>query len=430
MPAKPTEQCGVSGKPMSDEEITGIRPIPSSSRPMDSWSLLATWFGAGISIAEFWAGALLVPGVSLLKALIIIIVGHIVGNALMGFVAIEGYRVGVPTMVLARRPLGLRGSYLASALNYLQLVGWTAVMNIVGARALASIFSALGHPVSLNLCIVAIGFLNTVWALAGPRSWSWLEKASALLLLVLVGWLTIVTLRTGGGVDWSYGDKGLPSTLALDLVIAMPVSWVPLVADYSRLSRGGAFSATFIGYFASSSLFYFVGAYTNAYLGLMDPVSIIAIIGFGVPAMLIIVLSTTTTTFLDIYSAAVSFKNIRPSEPLWRQILAVGVAGTSLALFFPVEEYEWFLLLIGGAFVSLATIIIIDYYVIKRGKCDVEELIGEGASPVRISGVMAWALGFIAYTLVSRLAPWLGSTMITMLVAGSIYYVLCRALEH
>jgi NCS1 family nucleobase:cation symporter-1 len=172
---------------MSDEEITGIEPIPSSSRPMDSWSLLATWFGAGISIAEFWAGALLVPGVSLLKALIIIIVGHIVGNALMGFVAIEGYRVGVPTMVLARRPLGLRGSYLASALNYLQLVGWTAVMNIVGARALASIFSALGHPVGLNLCIVAIGFLNTVWALAGPRSWSWLEKASALLLLGLVG---------------------------------------------------------------------------------------------------------------------------------------------------------------------------------------------------------------------------------------------------
>jgi NCS1 family nucleobase:cation symporter-1 len=104
---------------MSDEEITGIKPIPSSSRPMDSWSLLATWFGAGISIAEFWAGVLLVPSISLLKALIIIIVGHIVGNVLMGFVAIEGYRVGVPTMVLARRPLGLRGSYLASALNYL-----------------------------------------------------------------------------------------------------------------------------------------------------------------------------------------------------------------------------------------------------------------------------------------------------------------------
>jgi len=117
-------------------------------------------------------------------------------------------------MVLARRSLGLRSSYLASALNYLQLVGWTAVMNIVGARALASIFSALGRPVSLNTCIVAIGFLNTVWALAGPRSWSWLEKASALLLLVLVDWLTIVTteslalqggeevsLRTGGGVD-------------------------------------------------------------------------------------------------------------------------------------------------------------------------------------------------------------------------------------
>ena len=393
---------------------------------MGAWDLLATWFGAGVSIAEFWAGALLVPGVSLLTALVVNVVGHIIGNALMGLVAVEGFVVGVPTMVLTRRPLGVRGSYIPSALNYLQLIGWTAVMNVVGARAIDEVLSALGYPSNVQLWIVAVGALNTLWALAGPRRWRWLERVSAVLLITLVAWLTAATVGTAGGIDWGVGSGNLPPLLALDLVVAMPVSWLPLVADYSRLCRGGAFWATFVGYLASSSLFYFIGGYTNAYLGLADPISIIATYGLGIPAMAIVVLSTTTTAFLDIYSAAVSFKNLKPSEPIDRQILVVGAAGTALALVFPVEEYEWFLLLIGGAFVPLAAIMITDYYLVTRGRYDVEELLGGRAAPIRASGITAWALGFTTYILTSTYTPWLGSTIPSLIATSTIYYTLSK----
>jgi NCS1 family nucleobase:cation symporter-1 len=393
---------------------------------MDAWDLLATWFGAGVSIAEFWAGALLVPGVSLLTALVVNVVGHIIGNALMGLVAVEGFVVGVPTMVLTRRPLGVRGSYIPSALNYLQLIGWTAVMNVVGARAIDEVLSALDYPSNVQLWIVAVGALNTLWALAGPRRWRWLEKVSAVLLITLVAWLTAATVGTAGGIDWGVGSGNLPPLLALDLVVAMPVSWLPLVADYSRLCGGGAFWATFVGYLASSNLFYFIGGYTNAYLGLADPISIIATYGLGIPAMAIVVLSTTTTAFLDIYSAAVSFKNFKPSEPIDRQILVVGAAGTALALVFPVEEYEWFLLLIGGAFVPLAAIMITDYYLVARGRYDVEELLGGRAAPIRASGITAWALGFTTYILTSTYTPWLGSTIPSLIATSTIYYTLSK----
>jgi NCS1 family nucleobase:cation symporter-1 len=410
----------------SEDVGSGIEPIPHNLRTLRGWDILAIWFGAGISIAEFWAGALLVPSISLLAALVVNIVGHVIGNTLMGLVAIEGFKTGVPTMVLTRRPLGLRGSYLASTLNYIQLIGWTAVMNIVGAKAIDTTFTLLGYPSNYKLWVVFFGLLNTLWALAGPKKWKWLERVSAILLLILIIWLTVVTLNTVGSINWLYSTNTLTIPQALDLVVAMPVSWLPLVADYSRLSVGGVFSGTFIGYFISSSLFYFVGGLSNAYLGMSDPIAIIATYGLGIPALLIIVLSTTTTTFLDIYSAAITFKNMRPKESLNRQVLIVGLLGTLIALIFPMEEYEWFLLLIGGAFIPLASIMITDYYVVCRGKYLIDELVGGKVRNVRVSGIASWVLGFITYMLISVYMSWLGATLPSMLITSVIYYVLSR----
>jgi len=404
-----------------------IEPVPHSARMLGWWDVLAIWFGAGISIAEFWAGALLTPGISLITALTLILVGHLIGNALMGLVALEGYDTGLPTMVLTRRPLGIKGSYLASALNYLQLIGWTAVMNIVGARAMDVVITSLGYPSQYHTWVVVFGLLNTIWALIGPKKWRWLERVAASLLLILTIWLFITTLGTVEHIDWWAGGTGELSTpQALDLVVAMPVSWLPLVSDYSRLATGGSFLGTFGGYFISSSLFYFVGSFTNLYKGMSDPIEIIATYGLGVPAMVIIILSTTTTTFLDIYSAAITFKNIRPKEPLKRQVLIVGFTGMLVALLFPMEEYEWFLLLIGGAFVPLAAIMITDYYVVCRRRYDPNELLGNSLPSVRVSGVLSWVVGFLTYLAISAFLPWLGATLPTMLITSLIYWVISK----
>jgi NCS1 family nucleobase:cation symporter-1 len=415
---------------MGEGDEGSIKPIARNARPLRSFDLLAIWFGAGISIAEFWAGALLVPGVSLLQALLLIVLGHAIGNSLMGLVSMEGYDVGVPTMVLTRKALGEKGSYLPSALNYMQLIGWTAVMNIVGGKALDTVFVSLGYASNLKIWIAVMGMLNTLWALAGPRKWKWLERTSAILLLILVVWLTAVTLESVKEIDWSRGSSGLPLLQALDLVVAMPVSWLPLVADYSRLSSGAPFLSTFLGYFASSGLFYFVGGLTNSYLGMSDPISIIAAYGLGIPALLVIILSTTTTTFMDIYSAAISFKNIRPDEPIWRQILLVGSAGLIIALLFPMEEYQWFLLIIGGAFVPLATIMIVDYYLVSKRRYDAEELIGGKLPKARKTGISSWAIGFAVYMLISIYAPQIGSTIPSMIATGALYYAMSTLFER
>ena len=417
-----------------------IKPVPKDRRTFTFLTLFAIWFGAGISIAEFWAGALLTPALSLPTAMIVIIIGHLIGNAVMGLIAIEGEELGVPTMVLSRAALGIKGSVLPSILNYLQLIGWTAIMLIVGANAMNAVSKHFGFE-SYALWVVLLGSLVTAWAYIEPKNWAKLEKAAAALLLVLSIWLTYVTLKQFSLNELlsKPGTGEMGTMLALDLVIAMPLSWAPLIADYSRFAKdkSSAFWGTYIGYFISSSLFYFVGVLTNMAIGENDPIGIIVAYGVGIPAMLIIVFSTVTTTFLDVYSAAITYKNISPKSDAKRQVLLVGVLGTLLALVIPMDQYESFLLLIGGAFVSLTAIMITDYFLVKRGY-SAEELLDEKGrfAGYNVKALIIWAFGFVFYMLLavegllgihvpvlSDVGFKLGSSIPTFILVSILYYL-------
>jgi NCS1 family nucleobase:cation symporter-1 len=426
------------------QEEYEITPIERPKRIFKFTDLFSIWFGAGISIAEFWAGALLTPALALYKVILLIILGHIIGNFIMGLISIEGEKVGVPTMVLTRVSLGIKGSILPSILNYLQLIGWTAIMLIIGASAVKIIFphSFLGN---YYLWIVILGVLVTLWTYIGPKNWGGIEKISAVLLLLLSIWLTYITLNKFPlkALMSKSGTGAMGAMLGLDLVIAMPISWAPVIADYSRFSkgRGGAFWGTFIGYFFSSSLFYFVGALTNMAAGKADPIAIIAFYAIGIPAMLVIVFSTATTTFLDVYSAAVSFQNILPKASAKKQILLVGMLGTLIALVFPIAKYESFLLLLGGAFVSLTGIMITDYFLVKK-RLDEKEIFNErGAywykNGYNIRAIFVWAMGFLFYIalaveglfgvhipVLSEFGTRFGSSIPTLILVGLLYYVM------
>jgi len=422
------------------EEGYSIEPV--KKRIFTFFDIFAIWLGAGISIAEFWAGALLTPALPLLNAILVIIAGHIMGNIIMALIAMEGAATGMPTMVVARGALGIKGSFLPSALNYLQLIGWTAIMLIVGARAMDTVFGS-----GYYMWIIVLGIIVTLWAFVNPGIWKKLERISAILLLILSIWLLYVTLQKFSLHDLlNYSPTGdMGTMLALDLVIAMPLSWAPLIADYSRFSksRGAAAMGTFAGYFISSTLFYIIGSMTNAAVGESDPIGIIASYGIGIPAMMIIVFSTATTTFMDVYSAAISFKNIRSKANAKMHIFLVGIAGIIIAMLLPMEKYESFLLLIGGAFVSLTAIMIADYFVVRHGY-EAEELLREGGrywyrNGYNMAGMVIWLTGFIFYILLamegimgytipyfSKFGYMAGSSIPTFLLVFFLYWALSR----
>ena len=425
---------------MREEYGYSLEPVPSEGRTYSFWHNFAIWFGSDAGVAVFWAGALLTPALSLPTATLLIIAGVTLGNVFMALIAAMGYRTGVPTMVLARGALGVRGSVLPSVLNYVQLIGWSAVMIVVGAKAADQVIVSLTGASTYYLWVVLIGVMLTLWTYLGPEKWKTLETISVAMLLALTAWLTYITLTRFNISELLSrpGTGGISYWLGLDLVVAMPISWVPLVADYARFSKtlGGSFWGTYIGHFISCALFYFIGALTNVAVGAPDPIAIIASYGLGVPAMLIIIFSTLTTGFLDVYSAAITFKNIMPGASVKKQIILVGAVSTIIAVFFPVEAYEWFLLLLVSAFVPLAVIMVMDYY---ARRYDPKELLRTDGrywyrGGVNVSAMTVWAAAFVFCLLlnvaavlgvdipvITAIASGYGSSLPTLVLTAALY---------
>jgi putative hydroxymethylpyrimidine transporter CytX len=389
--------------------------VPVKERTFSGLDYFLLWGGAAISLAEILAGGILAP-LGFVTGFLIIIGGHIIGNTPLALGGIIGSEEGVPTMMSTRPAFGVKGSYLAAILNIVQLVGWTAIMLIICGEAANSILKALVGVSHLKMLIFISGIVTTGWAVVGHKTWKWLQRISVTALLLLCLIMTYAVFKDG--LPTMQVENGLPRAIALDLVIAMPISWLPLVSDYSRYARGtkSCFTGTWVGYFLISSLMYALGLGAAIYIGVAEPVPMMLALGLGIPALLIVFLSTFTTTFLDVYSTAISALNIWTSLDERKGVIIGGILGTALALVFPMEQYENFLLLIGSMFCPLFGVVLTDYFVIKKSYAD-NSLFNTAA--VNWRAIFAWVVGAVVYQVLIRMN--VGSSIPSMVLSAVLY---------
>ena len=409
--------------------MTTNGPVESRERNLKEWDFFLLWAGAAISLSEIWAGGLL-ASFGLLAGLGLILLGHLIGNAPMALGGLIGSRHGVPAIVGTRGALGNRGSILPAILNVVQLVGWTAVMLWIGGQTAAGLAGGAGGA---RGWIVALGLLTTVWALAGSRAWKTLQKVGVVLLLLLSVAMTALALQAYGWRELlaAAPARTMSGMLGLDLVIAMPISWMPLVSDYTRYAAvpGRGLRGTWWGYFLVSSWMFAAGLIVALATGSGAPetalMQLMGAHGLLVPAVAIVLLSTLTTTFLDIYSNAVSAQSLFPKVGTRPLIALAGLAGTAIALFFDATKYEVFLLFIGAAFCPLFGVVLADYFVLKRGRYVAEDLYRRGrywyAGGVNGRAMFAWAAGFGVYRLCAQSGFAGGSSIPSLLAAAAIY---------
>jgi NCS1 family nucleobase:cation symporter-1 len=381
----------------------GIRPVPLERRNLGGLDLAVLWFDLSIGLLVMVTGALLVPALGTGRALLAIGVGTLIGCVPLALVGLAGEREGVPTMVLLRPVLGARGSFLPTSLNVVQLVGWTAV-EFWAMGAVANVASArLFGFESRVFWLAAVAVVCTALAIGGPVLVvrRWLERFGIYVLLGSAVWITVEVLRSSGAVWGTAGGGGLPFWLAVDLVIVMPVSWLPLAADYNRFARPGsrATLGTYAGYAAGNGWFYALGVLLVLATGadadaLGIGSAIVGLAGGGVVLVALLV-GESDNAFADIYSAAVSTQNIASEAPQRGLAVAVGAIGFLLALAFTAERYEQFLFLIGSIFVPLTAVFLADFFVRNGGRY------GEAAvfepSGVRWLAFVPWVLGFVVY---------------------------------
>jgi len=280
--------------------------------------------------------------------------------------------------------------------------------------------------------------LTTLWALAGSRLWKRLQQVGVVLLLFLSVVMTVLTLKTYGIRELLAvsSTSDMSFMLGLDLVIAMPISWMPLVSDYTRYAAvpGRGIRGTWWGYFVVSSWMYAVGLCIAVATRSPAPEStLLKLLGehsLLIPALLIVLLSTLTTTFLDIYSNSVSAQSLFPKWGTRPLVLLGGVAGTLIALFFDATRYEGFLLLIGSAFCPLFGVVLVDYFILKKGHYEARDLYQRGRywyrSGVNPRAMAAWIIGLGLYQLCARTGFVGGSSIPSMAASALLYFVFMK----
>src|SRR5438477_314865 len=167
----------------------GIRPVPDALRRFSGVDLAELWGDLSIGLLVLVSGALLVPGLGLPMAVLAIVVGTVIGCVPLGLVAAAGARDGVPSMVLFRPVLGLRGSYVPSVANLVQLIGWTAFEFWAMGRIANAVSTSLFGLDATFLWMLVVAVVCTALALAGPifTVRRWLERFGV-WIVAAVGW--------------------------------------------------------------------------------------------------------------------------------------------------------------------------------------------------------------------------------------------------
>ena len=373
------------------------------------FSNVLIWFGAGVSLAEILTGTYFAP-LGFGKAMAAILLGHLIGGIMMFAAGMIGAKERRSAMDTVKMSCGEKGSLLFAILNVLQLIGWTSIMIYDGALAA----DGLLHT-GLWIWALVIGALIILWIVIGLTNLGKLNTIAmtALFILSLILFKVIFfgTAVAGPIVD----DGSLTFGAAVELAVAMPLSWLPLISDYTREAEK-PFAATLVSvltYSVVSIFMYMIGMGAAIFTGEYDIAQIMVKTGLGVVGLLIIVFSTVTTTFLDAYSAGVSSVSISSKiKEKWAAVV-VTIIGTVAAMLYPMDNITNFLYLIGSVFAPMIAVQIADYFILKKADAAEKEF--------QWTNLLIWLIGFTAYRLLMHVDTPVGNTLPDM----AITIVLC-----
>lgn len=302
---------------------------------------------------------------------------------------------------------GQKGGLFFALMNVIQLIGWTAIMIYDGALSANAIWNT-----GIWLWALVIGLLIILWIKIGITNLGKINTVTMTALFIL----TLVLCKViffGNGSAAPISEGGLTFGAAVEMAVAMPLSWMPLISDYTKEAEK-PFAATLtssVTYGIISCWMYIIGMGAALFAGTTDISLIMVRAGLGLAGLMIVVFSTVTTTFLDAYSAGISAESLTSRISGKNMGIFVAVIGTVGAMLFPMDDITNFLYFIGSVFAPMIAIMIADFLV----KAD------DSDRDFQWVNLLVWLLGFCLYRYLMTVDFVLGNTfpdiLITMLVA-------------
>ena len=374
------------------------------------------WFGVAISVSEIEAGIQLASSAPINTIWLPLILGHIIGGILLFFTGLIGARIRLNAMETIKSTFGNFGSKFFSALNVLQLIAWVAVLNAQGASAMMG----LDLPISFPLTCIILSAIIAIWVYVGLRRSS---KITTVMMIVLTTLLVILSVKLLGvhisntlPMATSANSNILSFWNIFEVSIAMPISWLPVISDYTKDVKkpvnGTLVSAA--AYTLASLWMYLLGMEIVG-IGTTSIAQAILMAGLGAQGVIILVLSTVTSNFVAANSAGESAKAIY--NRINPKIAGVVVSFISciLAISGIMNHYIGFLYLIASVFAPMAAVLLVSFYISK------EET---GNPKIWYWNIFAWFAGFIIYQVTVNLdSIFLGPTLLAVIVSAILAYL-------
>ncbi len=409
-----------------------LTPIAPEERVFNTFSHAALWFSLGVGLLVMQVGAYLVPAVGTRDALVAIVVGSVLGSGLLAWVAKLGCDSGLSSAGLMHRVYGAHFARLPVLLNIVQLAGWTTFELVVMAEGSQAILQqvtgvtvpAFAGAVVWGLVLTALISGSMLGLVRGFVSRFGLPLVIASLLWLSAHFLGVLQERGVAAFLDRPGTGAMGFFSAIDLVIAMPISWLPLVADYARHGQrgSGALRGTWLGYALANAWCYALGVLVAS---LSEPgaplVTALLLAQGGLLALGLILLDELDNAYGDVYSGAVSANSLLPRQSVRRWGLLFALVSTALACVLPMHDIEPFLLLLSSVFVPLYGVIL--------GRLSWGGV--SHATPATgwdRTAALAWLLGVVCFHTLAQLAPQWGSALPTLALTSALGW-LTRARE-
>lgn len=440
----------------------GLSQIKPEERSYGFADTVWTWFGSGINTGSWFFG-----GMAASLGMVFVLQYSLLWLPLMmipwAAVAYIGYRYGASTAVVARPSLGTKGSRLTGIAQFLVLIGWPSVNSFIAAISLSHVFgAAFGWPVfgqpgstwPMVLGILLTAVAQGIITFLGHEAIRYLERVAGVLLLVLGGWVSYIVLS-----QWNLSDlmafrvENPAHSVAFYIDLAFGFSWTwAQVADFSRFSRTGkaATLGSWLGLNVGQGWFMLIGAIGTIGVALQtgnidpnnsDPSSTLATLGLGLVSFLVLIFATVSTNVTVLYGSGMgllgAFKGLTPKKALAIiVVLQLGLCFVPMGFDSFLHYFETFLGVIGGLFIPLWTIILVDYFCIRGARISDRDLFAEsagayyGANGWNPAGIAALVLGFLVYFVLAHVfkdvAEQITASFPAILVSGLAYWLLAK----
>ena len=417
-----TDNSTVSGPPTTDRD--GLAPVAEALRPMTQTRYAMVFWSSGIIVQIMVIGLYLlhpIGGLNFTQVIAAGLVASVLVALLMTLQGHAGLRYGIPFIVQGRSAFGTQGTRFVAVLRCIPAIAWNGIGTWIGALALDQVTTSLFGAGSVWGYFFLLLILQSLLAYRGIGTISRFNGAMSLIIFLMLAYFFYVVLSRGS-IDFSAASE-VPGSWGLVWIAGMMsafANWTTVILNASDLTRqintrgrspmSVSAIANFLGVLPPWMFMILSGMLIGLATGNDDPIAGLVELApnpvFGIVLLVFIILAQITSNMtLNILPPALAFQDL--FKVSWRGgiVLVALLSVVTAPWYLFTSDYFFTFQNVYSSFLGpAAAIMLVDYFVIRRTRLDLDRLYDDhsyrylgGFRPAAMLALVAGALVSFAF---------------------------------